>query len=369
MVIKDQTTPANAFSGDPNSKLTYTSPSTWWKRTRGGIWAANSTITTEYDETETVLGFGVWEGRTWLALNNRDGAQATWTKTNGTAARTATGPDGVSSSCTTFTATSANATILQSITSASNARVTSALVRRRTGSGTIEMTQDGGATWTNITSGVSAAGYVRKGVTVQTLTNPQVGFRLATSGDEIDFDLFGHEVGSFWTPPVTVGGSTVNRAADNISLAASLFPSSTVGLLAVKFRMASVAAGQAYAAQLYETTGGNQMALGRNTAGGGVGEYDFYVQKTGADQAWLRSATAAANVSVRLAAAYGVNDFAFTPNGGTVQTDSLGNPPNPVSLYIGRGNFGTNQINGHIASLIHLPRVRASGAELQGLLA
>lgn len=360
MQIKDTTTPANAFAGDPNSKLTYTSPSTWWKRTRGGVWAANSTITTEYDETETVLGSGIWEQRTWLALNNRDGAQATWTKTNGTAARTATGPDNVSSSATTFTATSANATILQSITSASNARVTSALIRRRTGSGTIEMTQDNGATWTNITSGVTSAGYVRKSIAAQTIANPVVGFRLATSGDEIDFDLFGHEVGSFITPPVTVTSATVTRAADNISIATSAFPfaptlgtwmSSTDGIKA-----------------LNPATNEN-MVVGSSTPGLEYLRFSWTTDISCANGSLSPYGTLSGGKRItdpiKMAMAFSSpDDSVIVGNGVVLNSDTSGTAASaPTAIVLGSRSQTTSYVNGYIKKILYVPR-RMTNPEL-----
>lgn len=234
-VIRDTVTPANNFSGNPNTKLTYTAPSTKWILGSNGLYSSGTTLRTEYNTSGVALGLRLEEQRIWLALQNRDGAQAAWTKTNGTATRTATGADGVSSNATTFTATSANATIIQNITSGAATRITSLLIRRRTGSGTIELTQDNGATWTDITSGVTSAGYVVKATPSASLANPQVGIRLATSGDAIDFDFFGHEVGSFVTSPVEVAGASVTRTADFVKIADSLFNcSDTVGTLYAK---------------------------------------------------------------------------------------------------------------------------------------
>jgi hypothetical protein len=76
----------------------------------------------EWDENGDPLGLLVEEARTELTLYNRDFTNAAWTKSNMTTAKTATGPDGVTNSASTLTATAGNATALQAITSTSAAR-------------------------------------------------------------------------------------------------------------------------------------------------------------------------------------------------------------------------------------------------------
>jgi hypothetical protein len=83
----------------------------------------------------------VEEARTNLCLYSDDFTNAAWVKSNLTAAKTATGPDGVANSASTLTATAANATAQQDITSASAARITSMFVKRRTGTGAVTLSQ------------------------------------------------------------------------------------------------------------------------------------------------------------------------------------------------------------------------------------
>jgi hypothetical protein len=122
-------------------------------------------------------------------LHSRDLSNAAWsTKTNITAAKTATGLDGIANTATTLTATAADAIILQPITLASAARCASAYVKRRTGTGTISFTQDGGGSWTDITAQINGSTWSRVQITA-TLANPSVGFKISTSGDAIDVDV------------------------------------------------------------------------------------------------------------------------------------------------------------------------------------
>jgi hypothetical protein len=93
MVVRDTGTPANNFSGDPNTKLTYTSPSTKWIEDASGILVPNTTLRTAF-LSSVAQGLLIEEARTNLAIWGRDLTNAAWTKSNMTTAKTATGADG-----------------------------------------------------------------------------------------------------------------------------------------------------------------------------------------------------------------------------------------------------------------------------------
>jgi hypothetical protein len=94
-------------------------------------------------------------------------------------------------------------------------------VKRRTGTGAIEMTQDNGVSWTAVTV---TANWTRVSVPSATILNPIVGVRIVTSGDAIDVALFQIENGAFITSPIPTVASQVTRAADQISILTSAFP-------------------------------------------------------------------------------------------------------------------------------------------------
>ena len=135
----------------------------------------------------TLRGFLSEAGNTNWCIWSNDLTNAAWGKgATMTAALTATGPDGIPNSASTLTATSgvlATNIVTQAIVRASAQRCTSAFVRRRTGSGTIEMTQDAGTTWTVITT---TAAWQQLRIPAQTIANPTLGFRITTNGDQID---------------------------------------------------------------------------------------------------------------------------------------------------------------------------------------
>jgi hypothetical protein len=164
-----------------------------------------------------LLGFRREAAATNNLLHSRDLSNAAWsTKTNITAAKTATGLDGIANTATTLTATAADAIILQPITLASAARCSSAYVKRRTGTGTISFTQDGGSTWTDITAQINGSTWSRVQIT-STLANPSVGFKISTSGDAIDVDCVQNEAGAVATSPIVTTTTTVTRNAEALS--------------------------------------------------------------------------------------------------------------------------------------------------------
>ena len=86
-----------------------------------------------------------------MVLWCRDLTNAAWNATGITVVKDQAGFDGTPIAATTLTATVPKATILQRIADdASVQRQQSAFVRRLSGSGPIEMTMDGGTTWTNV---------------------------------------------------------------------------------------------------------------------------------------------------------------------------------------------------------------------------
>ncbi len=183
--------------------------------------------------TPAYLGVLV-EGRaaTNIVTNNRDLTAVEWVKVNGTAAKTAAGWDGVSNAASTFTATSTNATVLQTTSIASASRNSSLYIKRRTGTGVVSVTRDG-STYTAITSSLSTSifkrvvsleeigcrygGCIQVSAMTATAASPIIGVKLATSGDAVDIDLVQDEAGSFPSSPITTGtlvAGAVTRPAE-----------------------------------------------------------------------------------------------------------------------------------------------------------
>lgn len=154
------------------------------------------------------------------ALSSRDLTISPWVLTNVTATKDQSGIDNGLNTATRLTATAANATALQPVTDASSkSRVFHASVKRITGTGNIDMMVDGVATPIAVTTTAT-----RFYVFLTASTSPTIGFRLATSGDEIMVDYVMLEDGTFATTPFNSGSaSPATRNLEDIRLAATAF--------------------------------------------------------------------------------------------------------------------------------------------------
>lgn len=162
-------------------------------------------------QTGERLGYRI-EGidRVQLATAPRDLTNAAWTKTSCTAAKNALGIDGVSNTATTLTATGANATCTQAITSASAKRAVSVWLKRGSGTGDIQITADG-STYTTVTL---TSNFQEFRIPIATITDPVIGIKIVTSGNIVIVDYFECKTDNYSTPN-PVGTGTV--AADVIT--------------------------------------------------------------------------------------------------------------------------------------------------------
>ena len=156
------------------------------------------------------------DAATNIALQSRDLANAAWTKSASmTAARTSVGADGAANGATRLTAVGVgNQTATQAVVLASSTRFMSAYIKRIVGTGAIQMTTDGGGTWTTVTI---TAGWTRVSIPAQTVTNPNFGFRIVTANDAIDVDFVQNETGTFMTSAIPTTTAAVTRGADLLS--------------------------------------------------------------------------------------------------------------------------------------------------------
>lgn len=95
------------------------------------------------------------------------------------------GLDGHPAGASTLTATAANGTVIaDAVTAASANHVTRWFLKRKTGTGTLEITTDNGGTWTDVTSDVTAS-FSEVLAEKAAVTDPQIGIRIVTSGDAV----------------------------------------------------------------------------------------------------------------------------------------------------------------------------------------
>jgi uncharacterized protein (TIGR02145 family) len=173
----------------------------------------------------TLHGYVAEGARTNLLLQSET-LGTTWTPTTLTVtSNSAVAPSGATTA-ETLTATADNATLLQSITSASATRAFSIWLKRKTGTGNIDLTVDNGATWTTKTITSSWARYDIKQAAV---TNPIIGLRIVASGDEVYAWGGQLESASFASSYIPTTTASVTRNGDVLTYPNTGNANNTVG--------------------------------------------------------------------------------------------------------------------------------------------
>jgi len=151
-----------------------------------------------------------------LVLQSRDlSVSGNWTASGITAVKNAVGADGTASGATTLTATAASGTITQALSHASQSRIFSAVIRRVSGSGAVELTTNGGTNWDAVTL---TTDYSQLACTARTVASGTVGIRMIASGDVIEVDYTQGEVGPVATSPIPTTTGSATRNADVCSV-------------------------------------------------------------------------------------------------------------------------------------------------------
>lgn len=309
----------------------------------------------EYDASAVALGLLVETSRTNLCLRSND-FSLSWSLSNITQAKTATGPDGVSNNATTLTSTAANGTATQLIVSASAARISSCWIKRRTGTGNIQLTTNNGTTWTTVTVTSDWTRVIDAGITN---ANPTVGIRIVTSGDEVDVARFQNELGTYPSSPIETFSTSVTRTADTITKATSAFPyQDQPGTMFVKF------------AALYELATDERMVMAWRTDGSNL----FYMQlrsgsnddltvfntNAGSNNVDINSGDITAQVAQKFAVAWATNDLNAYVGGFSIGSDATCSFASVTDLKFGHRNTD-RQLDGHIKEVLYLPRRMTNG--------
>ncbi|MBP9870655.1 MAG: hypothetical protein KBC53_04045 [Nitrosomonas sp.] len=184
----------------------------------------------------------------------RDFTNVVWTASNTTPTKNQTGLGGIANSCSLLTATAANGTILQTITAAASAGCSGFYVKRSVGTGSIYITRDGGSNWTDVTSLINSSNFTLVKIENTSVTNPQVGFKIATSGDSIIVDFGINHLGTKISDPIETSGASVTVNADVLTLPTAGNFSDTAGTI-----LATV--------NKTDWTGGNGSVVGSATRG------------------------------------------------------------------------------------------------------
>lgn len=281
--------------------------------------------------------------RTNICLYSEDFTNAAWVKSNMTAAYTSTGPDGVASTASRLTATAANGTALQAITSGSAARVTSMYVKRITGTENIDMTQDNGTTWATVTT---TAAWTRVSIVAATAANPTVGIRIVADTDAIDVSFFDHEVGSFISSPIPTTSEAVTRNTDILTYPIVNNAVGATGTASVRvlFYANNGAAKNNFIVDL-NSAGGTRVPVFWSGTDSNLRAYDGTAERNSA-------LAMVANTSYGVASAWGGSTIDFARNGTLALGISFDGDMN-VGTVIALGGDNTNRnISGDMKNLM-----------------
>ncbi len=313
------------------------------------------------------LPLGLWiEGqRVWRALHNRDLTNVVWAETNVTTAKNATGLDNVANSASTMTATAANGTALQTVTLTSTERTVSAYVKRITGSGDIQITDNNGTNWTTL-SGLSSSLWTRHDIT-RTQSNPVLGFRIVTDTDVIEVDFVGLEDGAFATSAVDVGASAVTRTADVATISDVSWLNQIEGTFL--FKGDAVETNPPNSAHMYSADDGGTTDQIRGYIATGSDQAAFQVKNSGGNNGFTQVAIAIAdNTAFKSVGAYSQDSLNHAIDGTLGTEDTSVDLPTTDTLTIFRigADSGGNELNGHIARITYWP-IRLPNGILQAL--
>jgi len=340
------------------SLFTFTGDALSYYRAASGLLVPSiaNTPRIEYDASGNLLGLLVEGSRTNLGLHSNDLTNAAWTKSNTSAAKTSTGPDGVANSASRLTASAGNGTCLQSVTSASATRAYSVWLKRITGTGNIQLTVDNGTTWTTKTI---TTDWTRVDISQAAVTNPIFGIRIVTNADAIDVWCNQLESAAFPSSSIPTTTVSVARAADACSRTLGAEFSATAGTVAVRGRASGGAQSGAQCVYEFGDGTGNESIRFQRQSNTDLARSTII--DGGAAQATIDH-TFVNSTNYKHALAWAVNDFATAFNGTAGTPDTSGTLPTVTTMNIGNlasGSFA----NGHIATLDYWPE-RKPDAEL-----
>lgn len=387
------------YSGDPDIKLTYTTPSTKYVRTSAGVYTAGTTLRCDYLANGTALGLLVEGQRTnGIRNNSMQGVSAgspgtlptNWGLAGGAGltqtvvgSGTENGVEYIDIRLNGTTSGTSATYLFDAITAiaAVNAQVrtVSAFVSLVGGSFTnvsavtlLTRQYDSGSVLLSTLSGSDIKASITAGQqrfsAALTMDNASTAYSrpgiILTYSSAVAIDVTlrigwpQEELGAHASSPIRTTSAAVTRAADSISIATSALPfSATVGTLLAKVVPGTIATGNKTLVSLREDANNYIRQFMNNATKAAV------ILVGGATQTAPTSGSAVAGTAYKGAFSWEANDFAFSVDGGAAALDASGTVPSGLTI-MGIGSLdGANPLEGWIQQLIYLPR-EMSDAEL-----
>ena len=340
---------------------TFTRATTAWTRASAssiGWREVASGVPRSYYSTTAYLGYLAEGARTNSALWARDITNAVWVPVDITPAKDQIGIDGVANSASSITATGANGTILQTLVLTATSRTYSVFIKRLSGVGAIELTQDGLA----FTAVTVTSEYTQVSLNASVL-NPIIGIRIVDSGDSVAVDMNQEEAGAFASTPIPTTTAAVARNADVLTYPTTGWLNAAAGTFMLEARSIIPVGTDHKPLQIDDGTANERIQFPLTSADAAV----FIVNDGGVAQASINTGTVTQNVSYKVSGAYEANNFAAVLDGGTVGTDTSGTIPTVTTMRVsdvlnGVPFFGPIRRVAYYAA-------RLANATLQGLTA
>lgn len=315
----------------------------WYNTEADGITPLTNTIGMAFWPTATnVIG----------SAQYRDFTHADWNVTNcSITAGAVTLIDGTSvSDKNTLTASGANGTIiLDPYTSVSGVHAGGVFIKRKTGTGAIEVTVDGGSTWVAVTTQVAGdSGWHLCQTTLPTVTDPEFGVRLVTSGDAVYLDFAQMDDGKARVSVHPIEGGATLAAQSMIAADATNSPTLIVDVKGAVYAEAQLLPDDFSILKAYIISGGNASSR-------------ILVSDNGSDDLQSSDGTNALTfsngiISYTKAVSYWWDSSKqISSNGSSSSAGNYDGSWTVGTIYIGSRQPGVSQFNGIINKVVFYP--------------
>jgi hypothetical protein len=263
-------------------------------------------------------------------ISSRDLTNAAWTASSATVALSQAGIDGATNSASSITATGPDATVFQSFTQSAATWTFGAYVKRISGTGVIDMTQDDGVTWTAISP---TSAWVKYAVPTQTTANPVVGFRVVNSGDEIAVDAVQFQNSGVVSSAIITTSTALTRNTESAIVSSVPWYNSNAGTFVVRSAISIPASVNG----IFSINDG----VGNNFIDCRAGQGFCRISSGGATQWQPSFSVFSQNTFNTIGISYSAAASAFTFNGGFLQTSGAITLPSSITtlnLFALNGN-------------------------------
>jgi hypothetical protein len=330
--------------------------------------AASGEARFDYDpSTLAPRGLLIEEQRSNLVSWSEEFDNADWLKTNSSVTpNTIVAPDGTTTA-DTLTANTNSGQIQQSRTGTAGVIYTVSIwIRRRTGTGQVSL-----RSVENVNTPITVTSdWQRFSLAVtSTTTTIRCGVFLAASGDAVDIWGAQLEAGAFPTSYIPTTTTALTRNADVASMTGTNFSdwyNASEGTIFANY--SRITTNTTYAQIISLDDGSLADRISLSTSGGSGYRFRIDVVDNSISQWQNANVGEGTQFPISVIAAYKINDFAATLNGGAVQTNTSGTVPTINQLVIGNRAGGNAFLNGHIRRIAYYP-TRLSNAQLQALTA